>query len=131
MLQPLLSNGVGITMLTNKPHGAEYYCSRGNQLCSHSIVSQHFIETDVHCRIHKSSPRVILSQTNPAHTTPSYLSKIHLNIIDPPVTSSLFDPYILSTLFLNTLGVYSSLNVRVQVSCPYRTFFVSRRENRR
>jgi hypothetical protein len=40
----------------------------------------------------------------------------------PPITSSLFSPNILlSTLFSNTLNLYSSLNVRDQVSHPYRT----------
>jgi hypothetical protein len=39
-----------------------------------------------------------------------------------PVTSSLFGPNILlSTLFLNTLSLCSSLNVRDHVSHPYRT----------
>jgi hypothetical protein len=59
--------------------------------------------------------------------------------------SSLLDPNILlSTLFSNILSLYSSLNVRDQVSHPYRTadkiiflyiliytFFDSRREDRR
>jgi hypothetical protein len=44
------------------------------------------------------------------------------SLLNPPVTSSLFGPNItFSTLFLNTLGLYFSLNVRDKVSRPYRT----------
>jgi hypothetical protein len=44
------------------------------------------------------------------------------SFLHPPVTSSLFGPNIfLSTLFSNTLSLFSSLNVRDQVSHPYRT----------
>jgi hypothetical protein len=40
-----------------------------------------------HCRIHKSSTIFpILSHTNPIHITPSYLYKIHLNVIHPPTS---------------------------------------------
>jgi hypothetical protein len=67
------------------------------------------------------------------------------NFLHYPVTSSLFGPDILlSTLFLNTLSLFSSLNIRDQVSHPYRTtgkmivlyilifkFFGSRGEDRR
>jgi hypothetical protein len=45
-----------------------------------------------------------------------------LLIMQSPITSSLLGPNILlSTLFSNTLNLCSSLNVRDQVSHPYRT----------
>jgi hypothetical protein len=37
---------------------------------------------ELHFRFHKRSP-LVHSQTNPVHSTLSYLSKIHLNIIHP------------------------------------------------
>jgi hypothetical protein len=44
------------------------------------------------------------------------------SFLQPPVTLSLFGPNILlSTLFWNTLSLCSSLNVRGQVSYPYKT----------
>jgi hypothetical protein len=43
------------------------------------------------------------------------------SLLHPPVTSSLFDPNsFMSKLFLNTLSLCPSLNVRDQVSHPYK-----------
>jgi hypothetical protein len=47
------------------------------------------------------------------------------SFVQPPITSSLFGPNILlNTLFSNTLSLCSSLNVRDQVSHPYRPIHI-------
>jgi hypothetical protein len=43
------------------------------------------------------------------------------SFLQPPVTSSLFGPNILNTLFSNTLSLCSLLTFRDQVSHPCRT----------
>jgi hypothetical protein len=49
-------------------------------------------------------------------------SSLLCSLLHPPVTSSLLGPNILlSTLFSKTLSLHSSLNVRDQVSHPYKT----------
>jgi hypothetical protein len=64
-----------------------------------------------HYRVHKRPPLVpILSQIDPAHTTPTYISKIHLNIIlsRPCLPSGLFPSGIpTKTLYAFLVSPYS------------------------
>jgi hypothetical protein len=65
---------------------AEHH-SRGQKLCSYSIVSQHFIEPEGSLpRLQELSNFPVLSQTNPVHSTSSYFYKIHLNVIHLPTS---------------------------------------------
>jgi hypothetical protein len=69
-------------------HGAEAFL-RSCQLCSHSRTPQRFMEPEGSLRIHKSSPPVpILSHIDRIPTIPSYLTKIHINIVHPPTSWS-------------------------------------------
>jgi hypothetical protein len=70
-------------------YGAEPFL-RSCQLCSHSENSQEILRNSkVHHRVHKSPPLVpILSQFNSVPTIPTYLSKIHFNIVHPPTSWS-------------------------------------------
>jgi hypothetical protein len=63
-----------------------------SQLCSHSRTLHHFMEPEGSSPFHKSPPLVpILSQIDPVHTIPSYLSKIHFIIVHP-LNEFLFSP---------------------------------------
>jgi hypothetical protein len=46
------------------------------------------------------------------------------SFLQPHVSSSLFGPNNLNTLLSNTLSLCSSINVRDQVSYPYRTTYI-------
>jgi hypothetical protein len=49
-------------------------------------------------------------------------SSLLCSCFQPPVSSSLFRPYILlSVLLANTFSLYSSVNIKNQVSHPYKT----------
>jgi hypothetical protein len=59
---------------------------RSFQLCSYSRTSQHFMEPEISLPCSPCYPPLvpILSQIDPVHTSPSYLSKIYFNIVHPP-----------------------------------------------
>jgi hypothetical protein len=62
------------------------------EAASHAAIkefSNTFLNPKDHYRVLKSPPLVhILNQMNSVHTTQSYLSKIHFNIIHPPTSWS-------------------------------------------
>jgi hypothetical protein len=96
-------------------HGAEPFL-RSHQVCSHSRTSRVLWNPKVHYRVHKSSPLVpILSQIDPIHTIPSYLSKNHFNMVTHlrlGLPSGLF-PSVFPTNIL-----YVFLFSQICVTCP-------------
>jgi len=67
----------------------------------------------IHYRTHKRPPAVsILGQPSPVHILTFHLLEIHPNIIHPSMSRS-------------PLSLFSSLNVRDQVSHPYKTCIIS------
>jgi hypothetical protein len=68
-------------------------------------------------RVHKSPPLVpILSQFDPVPTIPSYLSKIHFNIVYPPTSWSCQWPRFLLTF--PPISLYAFLVSPIRATCP-------------
>jgi hypothetical protein len=80
-----------LTLLTYLlTYGAEPFL-RSRQLCSPSWTSQHFMEPEgsIPCSQEPcNGPYPEPYQSNPVHSIPSDLSKIHFNIVYPPMSRS-------------------------------------------
>jgi hypothetical protein len=97
-------------------HGAECY-SRGHSSLATRQLPSILWKPKVHYRIHKTSPlNPILNQTNPFHTTSSYLCKIHLNITHSPTSCS--SKWSLSPSDIPPSNLYTFLFSPIRATCP-------------
>jgi hypothetical protein len=96
------------------------------------LVVSFFLASPPKFCMHSSSPHACymprpshcpgLNQSNYTWRRVQVRSSSLCSFLQPPINSSLFGPNILlSAVFSNTLSLCSSLNVRGQVSRPYRT----------
>jgi hypothetical protein len=82
----LSKSSVGIEFYHSLTHGAEPFL-RSCQLCSYSRNSEQFMEPESSLPCSQEPSTIpILNQINPIHTIPSYLFKIHFNIVHPPTS---------------------------------------------
>jgi hypothetical protein len=73
------------------------------------------------CHMHYPSHPFWFDHSNYTWQRVQFMKLLIMQFLQPFITSSLFGPNILlNTLFSNTLSLCSSLNVRDQVSQPYR-----------